>query len=178
MVALLLKRIMPNSMNCVTLGKNADDFLIQLEQRERERTGIKTLKVNYNRVHGYYIEISRLQSEQVPQDYIRRQTLKNAERFVTAELKEYEDKVLSARERALALEKALYEELLDTLLQSLVELQGCAKGLSELDCLANLAERAETLNFCRPELIIQPGIQIKVRTPPGGRAGTRRAVYS
>ncbi|MGB5519258.1 MAG: DNA mismatch repair protein MutS [Gammaproteobacteria bacterium] len=144
-----------------TLGKNADDFLIQLEQRERERTGIKTLKVNYNRVHGFYIEISRLQSEQVPQDYIRRQTLKNAERFVTAELKEYEDKVLSARERALALEKALYEELLDTLLQSLVELQGCAKGLSELDCLANLAERAETLNFCRPELTIQPGIQIR-----------------
>jgi DNA mismatch repair protein MutS len=148
------------------LGKNADDFLIQLEQRERERTGIKTLKVNYNRVHGYYIEVSRLQSEQVPDDYIRRQTLKNAERFVTAELKEYEDKVLSARERALALEKALYEELLDSLLQSLTELQSCAKGLSELDALTNLAERAESLNYCRPELTTRAGIRIKAGRHP------------
>lgn len=148
------------------LGKNADDFLVQLEQRERERTGIKTLKVNYNRVHGYYIEISRLQSEQVPENYTRRQTLKNAERFITAELKEYEDKVLSARERALALEKALYEELLDMLLQSLTELQGCAKGLSELDVLTNLAERAESLNYCCPELSTRPGIRIKAGWHP------------
>jgi DNA mismatch repair protein MutS len=143
------------------LGKNADDFLLQLEQRERERSGIKTLKVSYNRVHGYYIEISRLQSDQVPQDYVRRQTLKNAERFITEELKEYEDKVLSARERALALEKSLYDELLDRLLESLVELQACARGLSELDCLCNLAERAETLNYCCPELTAEPGIIIK-----------------
>jgi DNA mismatch repair protein MutS len=143
------------------LGKNADDFLLQLEQRERERIGIKTLKVSYNRVHGYYIEISRLQSDQVPQDYVRRQTLKNAERFITEELKEYEDKVLSARERALALEKSLYDELLDRLLESLVELQACARGLSELDCLCNLAERAETLNYCCPELTAEPGIIIK-----------------
>ena len=148
------------------LGKNADDFLIQLERRERERTGIKTLKVNYNRVHGYYIEISRLQSEQVPDDYIRRQTLKNAERFVTAELKEYEDKVLSARERALALEKALYEELLERLLQSLTEMQSCAKGLSELDALTNLAERAESLNYCCPELTTRPGIRITAGRHP------------
>ena len=144
-----------------SMGRNADDFLLQLEQRERERSGIKTLKVSYNRVHGYYIEISRLQSEQVPEDYIRRQTLKNAERFITAELKEYEDKVLSARERALALEKSLYDELLDTLLQSLVELQRCAQGLAELDCLCNLAERAETLNYCCPVLSAEPGIQIR-----------------
>jgi DNA mismatch repair protein MutS len=143
------------------LGKNADDFLVQLEQRERERSGIKTLKVSYNKVHGYYIEISRLQSDQVPQDYVRRQTLKNAERFITEELKEYEDRVLSARERALALEKSLYDELLDKLLKSLVELQACARGLSELDCLCNLAERAETLNYCCPELTAEPGIIIK-----------------
>ena len=143
------------------LGKNADDFLLQLEQRERERTGIKTLKVSYNRVHGYYIEISRLQSEAVPDDYIRRQTLKNNERFITAELKEYEDKVLSARERALALEKSLYDELLDKLLDSLAELQACARGLAELDCLTNLAERAETLDYCCPELSDEPGISIE-----------------
>ena len=143
------------------LGKNADDFLVQLEQRERERSGIKTLKVSYNKVHGFYIEISRLQSEQVPEDYIRRQTLKNTERFITAELKEYEDKVLSARERALALEKSLYDDLLEKLLRSLVELQSCARGLSELDCLCNLAERAETLNYCCPELTAEPGIYIK-----------------
>jgi len=143
------------------LGKNADDFLVQLEQRERERSGIKTLKVSYNKVHGYYIEISRLHSEQVPQDYVRRQTLKNTERFITEELKEYEDKVLSARERALALEKSLYDELLDKLLQSLIELQVCAQGLSELDCLCNLAERAETLNYCCPELTAEAGINIK-----------------
>jgi len=143
------------------LGKNADDFLVKLEETERERSGIKTLKVSYNKVHGYYIEISRLQSDQVPEDYIRRQTLKNTERFVTAELKEYEDKVLSARERALALEKSLYDDLLDRLLQSLVELQSCARGLSELDCLANLAERAETLNYSCPELTAEPGIKIK-----------------
>ena len=143
------------------LSKNADDFLIDLELRERERSGIKNLKVSYNKVHGYYIEISRLQSDQVPEDYIRRQTLKSTERFVTAELKEYEDKVLSARERALALEKSLYDELLDRLQQSLIELQTCAKGLSELDCLSNLAERAETLNYCCPELTLKPGINIK-----------------
>ena len=143
------------------LSRNADDFLVRLEERERERSGIKTLKVSYNKVHGYYIEISRLQSEHAPQDYIRRQTLKNTERFITPELKEYEDKVLSARERALALEKSLYDELLDRLLQSLVELQSCAKGISELDCLSNLAERAETLNYCCPELTTEPGITIR-----------------
>ena len=148
------------------LGQNADDFLLELEQSERERTGIKTLKVSYNRVHGYYIEISRLQSEQVPDDYIRRQTLKNAERFVTAELKTYEDRVLSARERALALEKSLYEALLHKLLGSLLELQDCARALSELDCLTNLTERAEALNFNCPELTTQPGICIKAGRHP------------
>jgi DNA mismatch repair protein MutS len=143
------------------LGKNADSFLVELEQRERERTGIKTLKVSYNKVHGYYIEISRLHSEQVPEEYVRRQTLKNNERFITSELKEYEDKVLGARERALALEKSLYDELLDKLLLSLQALQQCAHGISELDCLTNLSERAESLNYNCPELTDDPGIHIK-----------------
>ena len=143
------------------LGKNADDFLAQLEIRERERSGIRTLKVGYNRVHGYYIEISRLHSENIPADYVRRQTMKSTERFITAELKDYEDRVLSARERALALEKSLYDELLDSLQQSLQALQDCARGLSELDCLANLAERAERLDYCCPELSESPGIHIR-----------------
>ncbi len=143
------------------LSKNADDFLTQMEQRERERTGIKTLKVSYNRVHGFYIEISRLQSDDIPADYVRRQTLKSSERFITAELKEHEDKVLSAREKSLALEKTLYDALLTQLLDSILPLQSCANALAELDTLCCLAERAETLNYCQPELSDKPGIKIK-----------------
>ena len=146
------------------LGKNADDFLTQLECRERERTGIKTLKVGFNRVHGYYIEISRLHSETIPEEYVRRQTLKSTERFITGELKEHEDKVLSAQERALTLEKSLYENVLDKLLPKLVALQSCARGLAALDTLACLAERAVTLDYCCPTLTQTPGISIQ-----GGR---------
>jgi len=143
------------------LSQHADNFLIDLEQRERERTGIKTLKVSYNRVHGFYIEVSRTQSEKLPEDYVRRQTLKGAERYITAELKSYEDKVLSARERSLALEKSLYEALLDILAHSLAALQDCARALAELDSLACLAERADHLDYCCPELSDKPGIHIK-----------------
>ncbi|MGB5397061.1 MAG: DNA mismatch repair protein MutS [Gammaproteobacteria bacterium] len=143
------------------LSRHADDFLVKLELRERERTGIKTLKVSYNRVHGYYIEVSRLQSDKLPENYVRRQTLKGAERFITEELKEYEDKVLSARERALTLEKSLYDALLNKLLESLQTLQDCARGLAELDCIACLAERADHLDYCCPELVDKPGIHIK-----------------
>jgi len=143
------------------LSKNADDFLLQLENRERERTGIKTLRVSYNRVHGYYIEVSRAQSDNLPADFVRRQTLKNAERFITSELKEYEDKVLSARERALALEKSLYEEVLQLLLEHLTALQNCARGLAALDTLSCFAERAENLGYCCPEFVETPGISIK-----------------
>ena len=103
-----------------------------LKLREKERTGISTLKVSYNRVHGFYIEISKAQSDKAPADYVRRQTLKGAERFITPELKSFEDKVLSAKERALAKEKALYDELLDLLILQLIPLQKCATGLSEL----------------------------------------------
>ncbi|MEW8508257.1 MAG: DNA mismatch repair protein MutS [Candidatus Thiodiazotropha sp.] len=142
------------------LSHNADQFLLDLESRERERTGIATLKVSYNRVHGYYIEISRGQSERAPEDYIRRQTLKGAERFITPELKKFEDQVLSARERALAREKHLYERLLEQLCESLVPLQQCADGLAQLDVLCNLAERARELNLVCPLLLDEPGVQI------------------
>ncbi|WP_067518374.1 DNA mismatch repair protein MutS [Endozoicomonas ascidiicola] len=143
-----------------SISENAGDYLVQMELRERERTGLQSLKVGYNRVHGYYIELSRRESDDAPVDYIRRQTLKNTERFITPELKEFEDKALSSKSRALAREKALYEALLDQSLESLGPLQECAMALSELDVLSNLAERAESLNFCRPELHEQPGINI------------------
>ncbi len=142
------------------LSQNADQFLLDLESRERERSGIANLKVSYNRVHGYYIEISRGQSDKAPPDYIRRQTLKGAERYITPELKKFEDQVLSARERALAREKLLYDQLLDQLGESLSPLQRCAEGLSSLDVLCNLAERAMSLNLVRPQLLDEVGIEI------------------
>ena len=133
-----------------SLSSNATDYLAELEAREKERTGISTLKVGFNRVHGYYIEISRLQSEQAPIDYIRRQTLKNAERFITPELKTFEDKALSAKSKALAREKILYEQLLVTINQYLSELQTSSFALSELDALTNFAERADRHHYIRP----------------------------
>lgn len=142
------------------LSQNTERFLVDLEQRERQRTGLSNLKVGYNRVQGFYLELSRTQADRVPADYIRRQTLKGAERYITPELKAFEDKVLSARERSLAFEKALYDELLDILGTSIKALQDCASGLSELDVLANLAERAESLNLTMPLLIKEPGIRI------------------
>ena len=142
------------------LSENAGQFLIDLETREKKRTGISTLKVGYNRVHGYFIEISRAQSEAAPVEYIRRQTLKNAERYITPELKEFEDKALSAKSRSLTREKALYEALLETLLENLLSLQTSASGIGELDVLSNLAERADTLNLICPTLSDAPGIKI------------------
>ncbi len=142
------------------LSENAGDYLIKLEQQEREKTGISTLKVGYNRVHGYFIEISRAQSDQAPVEYIRRQTLKNAERFITPELKTFEDKALSARSRALAREKALYEELIEKVAESLVPLQISSNALAELDVLVNLAERALQLNYCQPVIDTHPGFNI------------------
>ncbi len=143
------------------LSTNADRFLLDLETRERERTGIAALKVGYNRIHGYYIEVGRSQSDQVPEDYVRRQTLKGAERYITPELKRFEDKVLSARERALAREKGLYEELLASLGEFLPELQRTAAGVAELDVLCNFAERARALDWCQPELDDEPLIEIE-----------------
>lgn len=142
------------------LADGASDYLDKLEIREREKLGIDTLKVGFNAVHGYYIQVSRGQSHLVPIHYVRRQTLKNAERYIIPELKEYEDKVLTSKGKALAIEKALYEELFDLLLPHLADLQTCAEALSELDVLANLAERAETLNYTCPILADKVGIQI------------------
>ena len=144
-----------------SLSENAGDYLVKLEESERERTGISTLKVGYNRVHGYYIEISKAQSDGAPTEYIRRQTLKNAERFITPELKEFEDKALSAKARALSREKALYENLLQALAEDLIPLQVAAAALSELDVLTCLAERAETLRFSAPELTDDSVVDIR-----------------
>jgi DNA mismatch repair protein MutS len=143
------------------ISSNAGDYLLEIEQRERERTGLSTLKVGYNRVHGYYIEISKAQSEQAPVEYLRRQTLKNAERYITPELKEFEDKALSSRSRALAREKHLYDELLERLNQVLVPLQATATAVSELDVLACLAERAEQLSLCCPEFVTEDCLDIQ-----------------
>jgi DNA mismatch repair protein MutS len=133
------------------IQSNCGDFLLQLEMRERARTGIATLKVEYNRVHGFYIEVSAAQSVNVPDDYRRRQTLKNAERYITPELKAFEDKALSANDRALAREKFLYEQLLDQLAPFIPQLQRIAAAIAELDVLATFAERAATLNFSAPQ---------------------------
>ncbi|TBR43568.1 DNA mismatch repair protein MutS [Marinomonas agarivorans] len=132
------------------LSSNATDFLAELESREKEKTGISSLKVGFNRVHGYYIEISRLQSDLAPVDYVRRQTLKNAERFITPELKEFEDKALSAKSKALAREKVLYDKLLATINTQLFELQTSSQALAELDVLTNFAERADRHHYVRP----------------------------
>lgn len=146
------------------IAANADQYLLDLEAREKDRTGIATLKLGYNRVHGYYIEISKGQADKAPVEYVRRQTLKGAERYITPELKEFEDKVLGARERALSREKLLYEELLDRLNDGLGGLQVTAFAVAELDVLACFAERAETLGLCKPEIAETPCIEIQ-----GGR---------
>lgn len=146
------------------LENGATRYLEQLELRERQRTGINTLKVSYNKVHGFYIDVTKANAHLVPTDYIRRQTLKNNERYLIPELKEYEEKVLTAQSRALALEKQLYEDILDQLLPHLAKLQISAAGIAELDVLNNLAERAQTLDYHRPELIDEAKVIIK-----GGR---------
>ena len=143
------------------LSTNADQFLIDLEARERESSGIPTLKVGYNRVHGYYIEISKGQADKAPVHYTRRQTLTGAERYITEELKQFEDKVLSARERALSREKLLYEQILDELNRDLEPLKRAAAELSELDVLACFAERARELDWSRPTLVDDAVIRIE-----------------
>lgn len=148
------------------LADGATDYLERLEIREREKLGLDTLKVGFNAVHGYYIQVSRGQSHRVPIHYIRRQTLKNAERYIIPELKEYEDKALTAKGKALALEKVLYEQLFDLLLPHLAALQQSAAALAELDVLANLAERAFTLNYFRPVINDQPGIRLTAGRHP------------
>ncbi|WP_218762792.1 DNA mismatch repair protein MutS [Vibrio cholerae] len=146
------------------LANGATEFLERLEAEERDRHGIDTLKVGYNNVHGFYIQVSRGQSHLVPPHYVRRQTLKNAERYIIEELKQHEDKVLNSKSRALALEKQLWEELFDSLMPHLEQLQQLAASVAQLDVLQNLAERAENLEYCRPTLVQEAGIHIQ-----GGR---------
>jgi DNA mismatch repair protein MutS len=146
------------------IAGNTDGFLLELERRERERTGIPSLKLGFNRVQGFFIEVARSQAERVPQHYLRRQTVKSAERFITPELKAFEDKVLGARERALARERELYEALLSLLIETLGPLQATAAALAQVDALAALAERAASLNWTEPELVSEPRIYIE-----GGR---------
>ena len=143
------------------LSGNADGYLQELEKRERERTGVDTLKVGYNRVHGFYIELGRAHADKVPPEYHRRQTLKGQERYITEELKKFEDQVLSSRDRALAREKQLYEEWLDRLKAQLPALQAAAAAAAELDVLACYAERAAALDLCKPQLSDAPGLEIK-----------------
>jgi len=143
------------------LSENAGQFLIDLETRERARTGIANLRVEYNKVHGFYIEVTHGQTDKVPDDYRRRQTLKNAERYITPELKAFEDKALSAQERALSREKFLYEQLLQALAPHIVTLQEIAHALAQLDTLVALADHAARNNWCAPLLVSEPTIQIE-----------------
>jgi DNA mismatch repair protein MutS len=148
------------------IAGNTDAFLLELERRERERTGIANLKLGYNRVQGFYIEVSRLQAERVPADYLRRQTVKSAERFITPELKSFEDKVLGARERSLVREKELYDQLLTTLIEALPGLQQSAESLATLDALAALAQRAATLGWSQPTLVAESRLVIEAARHP------------
>ncbi|MBL1141280.1 MAG: DNA mismatch repair protein MutS [Proteobacteria bacterium] len=148
------------------LSNDAGQFLTKLEEQEKQRSGIQGLKVGYNRVHGYYIEISRLHSSDVPDNYNRRQTLKATERFITPELKEFENKILSAKDKSLAREKMLYDQLLDIVVEYLPDLQKCASALAEFDIYLCFAEIAETLNFTAPALTEEKVISIQAGRHP------------
>ena len=148
------------------ITQNCDAFLLDLESRERARTGIANLRVQFNKVHGFYIEVTQGQASKVPADYQRRQTLKNAERFITPELKTFEDKALSAQDRSLAREKLLYDQVVDELEDHLEALAGLARALASLDALASLTERAATLNWCRPQFVKEPCIAIEAGRHP------------
>ena len=143
------------------IGRGSDAFLVELEAKERERSGIPNLRVQFNRVHGYFIEVSQAQAAKVPTDYRRRQTMKNAERFITPELKAFEDKALSAGERCLARERELYEALLDALLPHLEALSAVARSLAAVDALAALGEVARRRDWCRPRFVREPCIEIE-----------------
>ena len=142
------------------LGSNTEQFLLDLERRERERSGLSSLKLGFNRVQGFFIEVSRAQADAVPKDYQRRQTVKSAERFITPELKSFEDKVLGARDRALARERELYDGLIDLLTASLPALQRTTASIAQLDVLSCFAQRAAALDCVEPELIDEPMLRI------------------
>ncbi|MEJ0098375.1 MAG: DNA mismatch repair protein MutS [Pseudomonadota bacterium] len=148
------------------ISSNTDDFLLELEKKERERSGIAQLKLGYNRVQGFFIEIPRAHAEKVPADYLRRQTVKSAERFITPELKKFEDEVLGARDKALAREKQLYDEVLNALIAALPGLQDSAAAIASVDALCSLAERADTLQWIEPELTDAPVYRVEAGRHP------------
>jgi DNA mismatch repair protein MutS len=155
------------------LGSDTESYMLDLERRERERTGLSSLKLGFNRVQGFFIEVNRSQADAVPTDYLRRQTVKSAERFITPELKSFEDKVLGARDRSLAREKSLYEGLLDSLSAKLGALQATSTALAQIDVLANFAERAVTLDCVQPQLVEEPMLRVDAgRHPVVERAGS------
>jgi len=158
------------------ISENCGQFLIDLETRERTRTGIGNLRVEYNKVHGFYIEVTRGQTDKVPDDYRRRQTLKNAERYITPELKTFEDRALSAQDRALARERILYDALLQALLEHIAECQRVAAALAELDVLAALAERAQRLDWVAPQFDEHDGISIEQGRHPVVEAQVERFI--
>ena len=158
------------------LDRNCDSFLAQMELTERERTGIANLRVGYNNVHGFFIEVTHGQSDKVPVEYRRRQTLKNAERYITPELKAFEDRALSARERALARERMLYEHLVQSLAQWVPAWQQTGALVAEIDVLANFAERAASLRWTRPQFVRTPGIEIRAGRHPVVEAGVETFV--
>ena len=148
------------------IATHTDEFLLELEARERQRSGIPGLKLSFNRVQGFFIEVSRRDAERVPKDYLRRQTVKSAERFITPELKSFEDKVLSAREKSLAREREIYDTVLTQLIDGLGPLQETAAALAETDALACLTERASTLDWTQPELMAEPMLCIEAGRHP------------
>lgn len=148
------------------ISRNTDEFMLALEARERERSGIPSLKLGFNRVQGFFIEINRSHAERVPADYLRRQTVKNAERFITPELKSFEDKVLGAREKSLAREKALYDDILRQLIEQLGPMQATAAALADIDALGALAERATALDWREPALVADPVLRIEAGRHP------------
>ena len=158
------------------LQNHAGDFLVELEARERSRTGVANLRVAYNQVHGYYIEITNANADKVPADYRRRQTLKNAERYITPELKAFEDKALSARDRALALEKSLYEALIESLASHLARLQAIARALAQLDVLGSFAATTARRNYCRPQFVEEAGLEIEAGRHPVVEAQIERFI--
>jgi DNA mismatch repair protein MutS len=158
------------------LQSNAGEFLVALEKRERERTGIPNLRVAYNHVHGYYIEVTNAHAAKVPEDYRRRQTLKSAERYITPELKSFEDKALSARDRALALEKSLYDGLLGQLQENIPAMQKISRALAQLDVLGAFAAVAEKRNYCRPQFAEEPLVEIEAGRHPVVEARIERFI--
>jgi DNA mismatch repair protein MutS len=155
------------------ISTNTDEFLLELEQRERDRSGIAQLKLSYNRVQGFFIEIPRAHAERVPADYLRRQTVKSAERFITPELKRFEDEVLGARDKALARERELYDGVLAELIAQLPALQQSASAIASIDALTSLTERSDALGWVAPTLVEEPLYAVESGRHPVVESGGR-----